>query len=134
MADTSFLNWPFFEQRHQELASELDAWAARSLADDALPLGLAHGCRLRRDVACGETLRWADVDLDGGDATVRLRRELERDGARERLERHLGGRHRRIALPGHLVAFAGEAEDARVTCEEASGVQLLHPAGVMTLT
>ena len=33
MADTSFLNWPFFEQRHQELASELDAWAARSLAD-----------------------------------------------------------------------------------------------------
>lgn len=53
--------------------------AARSLADDALPLGLAHGCRLRRDVACGETLRWADVDLDGGDATVRLRRELERE-------------------------------------------------------
>ncbi len=53
--------------------------AARSLADDALPLGLAHGCRLRRDVACGQTLRWADVDLDAGDATVRLRRELERE-------------------------------------------------------
>lgn len=53
--------------------------AARSLADDALPLGLAHGCRLRRAVACGETLRWADVDLDAGDATVRLRRELERE-------------------------------------------------------
>ena len=27
MADTGFLDWPFFEDRHRELAQELDAWA-----------------------------------------------------------------------------------------------------------
>ncbi|NDW46729.1 NAD(P)H-dependent oxidoreductase [Ruegeria sp. PrR005] len=32
-------------------------------AADALPIGLAHGLRLRRDVAAGEVLRLADVDL-----------------------------------------------------------------------
>ncbi len=33
MADTSFLNWPFFEERHRTLAAELDAWAAANVAD-----------------------------------------------------------------------------------------------------
>jgi acyl-CoA dehydrogenase len=27
MADKSYLNWPFFEARHRDLAAELDAWA-----------------------------------------------------------------------------------------------------------
>ncbi|MCG6856509.1 MAG: acyl-CoA dehydrogenase family protein [Salaquimonas sp.] len=31
MADRSFLDWPFFERRHRELADALDAWAAREL-------------------------------------------------------------------------------------------------------
>ena len=53
--------------------------AARSLAADALPLGLAHGCRVRRDLASGEIVRWTDVELDANDATARLRRELERE-------------------------------------------------------
>jgi acyl-CoA dehydrogenase len=33
MADTSYLDWPFFEDRHRQLARELDAWATRNVAD-----------------------------------------------------------------------------------------------------
>ncbi|MDH6229830.1 acyl-CoA dehydrogenase [Mesorhizobium soli] len=33
MADRSFLNWPFFEERHRILADTLDRWAAANLAD-----------------------------------------------------------------------------------------------------
>ena len=32
MADTSFLQWPFFEDRHRELAVSLDSWAAKNLS------------------------------------------------------------------------------------------------------
>ncbi len=31
MPDKTFLNWPFFEQRHRDLAAKLDAWAAENL-------------------------------------------------------------------------------------------------------
>ncbi len=31
MTDRSFLNWPFFEDRHRELAAELQDWAEREL-------------------------------------------------------------------------------------------------------
>lgn len=51
--------------------------AARSLARGNLPLGLAQGVRLTRDVAEGEPLRWSDVDYDPNDAAVRIRREME---------------------------------------------------------
>ncbi|ESZ73987.1 acyl-CoA dehydrogenase family protein [Mesorhizobium sp. L103C105A0] len=34
MADKSFLSWPFFEDRHRELAERLDAWCARNLPVD----------------------------------------------------------------------------------------------------
>jgi acyl-CoA dehydrogenase len=33
MADTSYLAWPFFEERHRKLARELDAWAASNVRD-----------------------------------------------------------------------------------------------------
>ena len=32
MTDTSYLDWPFFEPRHRELALTLDAWAKRSVS------------------------------------------------------------------------------------------------------
>lgn len=32
MADRSFLNWPFFEERHRELAARLEDWAGGALA------------------------------------------------------------------------------------------------------
>ncbi|MCC6608451.1 MAG: acyl-CoA dehydrogenase family protein [Burkholderiales bacterium] len=36
MADTSFLEWPFFEERHRRLAREVEAFAARELDGLAL--------------------------------------------------------------------------------------------------
>ena len=53
--------------------------ASLSLASDALPLGLAHGMRVRRDIAPGAVLSWSDVDFDTGDPAVAFRREMERE-------------------------------------------------------
>jgi predicted homoserine dehydrogenase-like protein len=55
--------------------------AATSLAEGALPMGLAHGCRLRNDVAEGAVLRWEDVEVDESTPAVALRRELEQGEA-----------------------------------------------------
>src|SRR6202008_1251006 len=45
--------------------------------DGLLPLGLASGVALRRDVAEGECLRWSDVTYDENDFAVKVRREME---------------------------------------------------------
>ena len=52
--------------------------AAASLARAALPLGLAHGVRLRRAVKAGDTVGWGDVDIDAAQPSVVFRREMER--------------------------------------------------------
>lgn len=59
MADTRYLDWPFFEPRHRALAAELEAWSASHLHD-------AHGadtdgiCRsLVRALGAGGWLRHA---------------------------------------------------------------------------
>jgi len=51
--------------------------AARSLALGALPIGLAHGVTLLRDVPAGEIVRWEDVRYDDSHEAVRVRREME---------------------------------------------------------
>src|SRR5262249_19050549 len=33
VADRSFLDWPFLEERHRALAAELEQWCARNLRD-----------------------------------------------------------------------------------------------------
>ena len=48
-----------------------------SLAAGYLPLGLAQGVKLTRDIAEGERLTWSDVDIDQGDDAVKVRREME---------------------------------------------------------
>jgi predicted homoserine dehydrogenase-like protein len=51
--------------------------AQRSLAEGALPIGLAHKVPLSRDVAAGEIVRWSDVTVPDTEA-VRVRRDMER--------------------------------------------------------
>jgi predicted homoserine dehydrogenase-like protein len=51
--------------------------AADSLAMGALPLGLAHGVKLRRDVPEGAQVRWSDVAIDDTVEAVKFRREME---------------------------------------------------------
>jgi predicted homoserine dehydrogenase-like protein len=51
--------------------------AERSLAEGALPIGLAHKVPLTRDVAAGEIVRWADVAMPDSEA-AHARRAMER--------------------------------------------------------
>jgi predicted homoserine dehydrogenase-like protein len=51
--------------------------AGRSLDEGLLPLGLAHNVKLKRDVAAGSALKWADVEYDPHDVAVKVRREME---------------------------------------------------------
>ena len=51
--------------------------AARSLAEGALPIGLAKGVTLTRDVAEGATLTWSDITIDSREQAVAIRREME---------------------------------------------------------
>jgi predicted homoserine dehydrogenase-like protein len=50
--------------------------AERSLAESALPIGLAHNVALLRDIAAGEIVRWAHVAVPETDA-LRVRRAME---------------------------------------------------------
>jgi len=54
--------------------------AAGSRDLGGLPIGLAHGVRLRQPVAQGRPVRWADVEFDPGAEAVRVRREMESAG------------------------------------------------------
>ncbi len=51
--------------------------AGASVAMGGLPLGLAHGVRLRRAVAADEALKWTDVEIDEADPAVAFRRQME---------------------------------------------------------
>lgn len=59
--------------------------AAVSLDHNALPLGLAHGAKLIRDVPKDRTVSWDDVDADESLLAVQVRRELEDEFRRESL-------------------------------------------------
>ncbi|MBT3170451.1 MAG: flagellar biosynthesis protein FlgA [Rhodospirillaceae bacterium] len=51
--------------------------AEASLAGDGLPIGLAHGVKLRHDIAQDDKIRWSDVDIDLTSEAVKIRREME---------------------------------------------------------
>ncbi len=56
--------------------------ARDSLALGGLPIGLAHGVRLTRNVARGGAVTWQDIAASDSDA-VRFRREMEAEFSRE---------------------------------------------------
>ena len=51
--------------------------ASTSVQQGALPIGLAHGVKLRRPVASGQPIRWDDVDADETSQATKVRREME---------------------------------------------------------
>jgi predicted homoserine dehydrogenase-like protein len=51
--------------------------ARKSLLSGSLPIGLAHGVRIVRPVAAGQTVLWSDVSCDGQNEAVKFRREME---------------------------------------------------------
>jgi predicted homoserine dehydrogenase-like protein len=50
--------------------------AHRSKAQKLLPIGLAHGIRVLRDVPAGVTLSEDDVEIDATRLSVKIRREM----------------------------------------------------------
>ncbi len=51
--------------------------AAESASKRALPIGLAHHVKMKRDVAEGAAVTWDDVEYDAQSQAVKFRRELE---------------------------------------------------------
>jgi predicted homoserine dehydrogenase-like protein len=51
--------------------------ARTSLKNGLLPLGLAHGVKLKNPVAEGSAVRWDDVEFDASLQAVTIRKELE---------------------------------------------------------
>ena len=84
MADTSFLDWPFFEPRHRELAERLDTWAEAEFG------GIDHS---DVDAACRELVTalgrdgWLEHSGAEGDARLDVRTLCL---IRETLARHDG--------------------------------------------
>jgi predicted homoserine dehydrogenase-like protein len=59
--------------------------AQLSLAQNALPLGLAHGAKLIRDVPKDGTISWGDIAVDDSLQAVQVRKELEAEFRAESL-------------------------------------------------
>ena len=51
--------------------------AQHSLKLGGLPIGLAHGVKLKSDISIGKPIRWQDVEVDDSLTAVRVRREME---------------------------------------------------------
>ncbi len=63
MTDRTFLDWPFFEERHRKLAAELEAWAQARLAGGHDHGSVDDACRsLVRTLADGGWLQHATTD------------------------------------------------------------------------
>jgi acyl-CoA dehydrogenase len=73
MADQTYLHWPFFEDRHRELAARLDAWCKDNLA------GIDHSdtdaaCReLVNRLGCDGWLEHSAIDPANADAKLDVR-------------------------------------------------------------
>ena len=88
MADTSFLDWPFFDDRHRAIARDLDAWCASEL-DHHEPEDVDAACRsLVAKLGAGGWLRYAvPAEFGGMDETLDVR---TLSLIRETLARHSG--------------------------------------------
>jgi predicted homoserine dehydrogenase-like protein len=51
--------------------------AETSLQVGAVPIGLAHGLKLKNAVAAGQPVRWSDVSYDGANQAIAFRMEME---------------------------------------------------------
>ncbi|MDQ7070407.1 MAG: acyl-CoA dehydrogenase family protein [Rhodobacterales bacterium] len=86
MSDKSFLDWPFFDAKHKQLANDLDAWAAQNLRDIDHHNADAACQKLVADLGNGGWLTHATVDADS-DAPLDVRTLCL---IRETLARHDG--------------------------------------------
>jgi alkylation response protein AidB-like acyl-CoA dehydrogenase len=99
MSDTSYLDWPFFEPRHRELAREADGWAAANIAA-AHPGDVDAACRaLVRELGAAGWLRHmvGGTPYGGAHDTIDTRAACL---LRETLARHSGLADFALAMQG----------------------------------
>ena len=89
MSDTRYLDWPFFEERHRQLARELEAWAAQNMSRiNTAPTWTPNAATLVRSLGAGGWLRHAVGGKPHGAADVIDTRAICL--IRETLARHSG--------------------------------------------
>ena len=112
MADTAYLDWPFFDDRHRALARELDAWAAQHVPHDHGPDVDAECRALVKALGAAGWLRHAvGGQAHGGAAEVIDTRAI--CILRETLARHSGLADFAFAMQGlgsGAISLAGSDE------------------------
>jgi acyl-CoA dehydrogenase len=124
MNTSSHLDWPFFEQRHRELAQSLEQWASANLADVAHEHDVDAACRdLVRRLGAGGWLRHVVPAAYGGVSERLDSRSLCL--IRETLARHAGLADFAFAIQGlgsgAIALHGGEAVKQRYLPRVASG-------------
>ena len=127
MADSSFLDWPFFEERHRELARDLEAWVSAHLAasHDA---NIDEACRkLVRELGSGGWLKYAI----GGTAYGAEADSIDTRAIciiRETLARHSGLADFAFAMQGlgsgAITLFGTEAQKQKYLTRVGSGASI----------
>ena len=124
MPDRSFLDWPFFEERHRALAEELETWAVRELVsvDHSDPDAACRDlvARLGRD----GWLRHSAIDPEAADSRLDVRSLCL---IRETLARHNGLADFAFAMQGlgtGAISFFGTAEQKAWLVKTRSGMAI----------
>jgi acyl-CoA dehydrogenase len=115
MRDTTYLDWPFFEVRHRELATNLDAWAAAHIAQGHTADIDARCRELVRSLGAAGWLRHAvgGTAFGGAAETIDTRAICV---IRETLARHAGLADFAFAMQGlgsGAISLAGSEEQKR---------------------
>ena len=124
MSDRTYLDWPFFDDRHRALQGELDAWCVSHIPQDH-PADVDEACRLLvKSLGRGGWLRYAVAGTaHGGDAEAIDTRSLCL--LRETLARHSGLADFAFAMQGlgsGAISLAGsDAQKARYLGRVARG-------------
>jgi acyl-CoA dehydrogenase len=127
MADSSFLDWPFFQERHRKLAKDLESWASAHLAasHDA---NIDEACRkLVRELGNGGWLKYAIGGIAYGAAADNIdTRAL--CIIRETLARHSGLADFAFAMQGlgsgAITLFGTEAQKTKYLAQVAKGTSI----------
>lgn len=126
MADTTYLDWPFFEDAHRALAADIETWAAREVAplEEAGHGDIEAACKdIRARLAAGGWLEYGIPAAYGGRHEALDSRSLCL--LRETLARHSGLAEFVFAMQGlgagPITLFGDEATRARYLPGVAAG-------------